>query len=358
MSVVIVGAILLGVVPEGWESGGAPPVTIALAPRAHVEDARSAGPTSVPVALPDPEQLPLSSEANARAVDAPEAAAVGALGARGALDELEALDGTEHEAVRLPDDRWHLPLKMRPLSQLSPDAARFVAERGGSITAGVYVAQDDALYVTSPELALPMASVAKVVIMLAAMDRAEVEGRPLTQWEIEMLEPMVVWSDNDAATYLWDDLGGAAGVDAYLAKQGVAGIVTHPYAWGDSRASGPALAWLLGRMAFGDLLTAEHRDLALALLERAALEQSWGVAAAALGDEPEGAIVASKDGWYPADAGWRAGSVGLVLRGIGETVGSLPYSIAVLTAQNPLLDDGIATVDGLAARVYSALAPR
>jgi len=348
MSVVMVAAILLAMVPGGWESSGEPPVTIAVAPRVPVEDSRDAPLAESVMALPDFEGDVVSL------VDARAADAAGASEA----STVEDLDGPENEAVHLPEDRWHLPLKMRPLSQLSPEAARFVAERGGSITAGVYVAQDDALYVSSPELALPMASVAKVVIMLAALDRAEVEGRPLTAWELEMLEPMVVWSDNDAATYLWDDLGGAAGVDAYLAKQGVAGIVTHPYAWGDSRASGPALAWLLGRMAFGDLLSTEHRELAVALLERAALEQSWGVATAAMGDEPEGAIVASKDGWYPADAGWRAGSVGLVLRGIGETVGSLPYSIAVLTAQNPLLDDGIATVDGLAARIYSALAPR
>lgn len=358
MSVLIVGALLLGLAPANWGSGGEPPVTIAPASRVTVDDSRRVASTEALIAFPRLEGAAVSAR-----VDALSSGFVGADGSPDGLDgygsaDGESLNSLEAEAVHLTEDRWHLPLKMRPLSQLSPDAARFVAERGGSITAGVYVAQDDALYVTSPELALPMASVAKVVIMLAVMDRAEVEERRLSQWELEQLEPMVVWSDNEAATYLWDDLGGAYGVDAYLAKQGVTGIVTHPYAWGDSRASGPALAWLLGRMAFGDLVTPEHRDLALAYLEQAALAQTWGVATAALDDQPEGATVASKDGWYPADAGWRAGSVGLVLRGIGETVGSLPYSIAVLTAQNPLLDDGIATVDGLAARIYSALAPR
>lgn len=355
MSAVIIGALILAMMPAGCEATGDPPVTVQPAPRS-VPGAQvpvGTGETIAATAGPGGRSS-VETQAIDGAEDGP--SDVWAAFANDSVGEIAG--GEETEAVLLPEGRWRLPLTMRPLSQLSPDAARFVAERGGAVTAGVYVAQDQTLYVSSPETALPMASVAKVVIMLAALDRAEVEGRGLEEWELAQLEPMVVWSDNDAATLLWDDLGGAAGVDAYLAKQGVTGIVIHPYAWGDSRASGPALAWLLGRMAFGDLLTAEHRDLALALLERAALDQSWGVATAALGDEPEGAIVASKDGWYPADAGWRAGSVGLVLRGLGETVGNLPYSIAVLTAQNALLDDGIATVDGLASRVYSALAPR
>ncbi len=350
MSAVMLGVLVVAMTPAGCDGTGEPPVTVAPARRdAFVGRAPVAqAPGLVPAA--DPSLGSTRSDLDALgAVD---------LGEADAPAGLEGDDGEEPEAVRLPEDRWQLPLTMRPLSQLSPDAARFIAERGGAVTAGVYVAQDHAVYVSSPELALPMASVAKVVIMLAVLDRAEVEERPLSDWELAQIEPMVVWSDNDAATLLWDDLGGAAGIEGYLAKQGVAGIVTHPYAWGDSRASGPALAWLLGRMAFGDLLTPEHRDLALGFLEQAAVEQSWGVATAAQGDEPEGAIVASKDGWYPADAGWRAGSVGLVLGGLSETVGNLPYSIAVLTAQNSLLDDGIATVNGLATRVYSALAPR
>jgi hypothetical protein len=266
------------------------------------------------------------------------------------------------EAIELPASLWELPppLRMRPLAQLSPEAARFLAERGGPVTAGVFVAHDNAIYVSSPELALPMASVAKLLIMLALIDRAEAEGRPLNTWEIALLEPMVVWSDNDSATILWDDLGQGAAVDAYLAKQAIRGIVTDPVAWGDSRASGPAVAWLLARLAFGDLVSPEHRELALDLLARAASEQSWGVGSGATRrgvDEPPEGRVAVKDGWYPANAGWRAGSAGLVLPG-ADLPGAVPYSIAVLTAQNALLDEGIATIDGFASRVHAALAPR
>ncbi len=271
-----------------------------------------------------------------------------------------AFDGPE--VIELPASSWELPqpLRMRPLSQLSPEAARFLASRDGAVTAGVFVPGENAIYVASPELGVPMASVSKLVIMIALFEQAEASGRPLSQDEVALLEPMVVWSDNESATLLWDSLGGATGVEASLAARDVRGVVLHPVAWGDSWASGPAVAWLLGRLAFGDLVAPEHRDLALRLLARATSEQSWGVGASAgrsFAGAAEGTIIGVKDGWYPVDAGWRAGSAGLIVPGAGSPA-TIPYSIAVLTAENRELEDGIATIEGLADRIQAALTPR
>ncbi len=205
-----------------------------------------------------------------------------------------------------------------------------------------------------------MASVAKLVIMLALFDRVEAEGRDLTPAEYALLEPMVVWSDNDSASRLWDAVGGARGASAYLERIGVAGIVPDRVAWGDSRASGPAVAWLLAKLAFGDLVTPEHRELALALLARAADDEPWGVGVGVRNTRvlADGTIVGVKDGWYPVRAGWRAGSAGLIVPGPGQPGGTVPYAIAVLTAENALLDDGIYTIEGFADRVQAALTPR
>lgn len=308
-------------------------------------------PNFAPLLSPGDER-PDSPDAGGGETDTP-----GAPAANVADPALSQLLDDEAEALWLGPSQWQLPVPMRPLSQLSPDAARFLADRSGWVTAGVFVARDNAVYVSSPEIALPMASVAKVVIMLAVLNRAESEGRALTDWELVQLEPMLVWSDNDAATALWDDLGGAPAIEAYLERYGLRGIVTHPYAWGDSRASGPALAWLLGRLAFGDLVSPVHRDLAVGLLEQAALAQPWGVAPLGAGRDPR-AVVGAKDGWYPVDAGWRAGSAGVVFSAIDGAPGGTSYSIAVLTAQNLILDDGIETIDGFASRIHAALAPR
>lgn len=265
----------------------------------------------------------------------------------------------EPEVIELGVGRWELPppVRMRPLSQLSPEASRFIAERGGSVSVGVFVPADNAVYVASPELAVPMASVAKLVILLALIDRAESAGRTLTADEVALVEPMMVWSDNESATLLWDALGGGHGVSLYLERLGVRGIVLDPLAWGDSHASGPAVAWLLAQLAFGDLVNPEHRELALGLLGRAAAEQPWGVSAGVMRKGAD-AFVGAKDGWYPVASGWRAGSAGLVLPAAGQAATTVPYSIAVLTAENADLEDGIATIEGLVDRVQAALTPR
>lgn len=265
----------------------------------------------------------------------------------------------EPEVIELPVGRWELPppVRMRPLSQLSPEASRFLADRGGTVSVGVFVPADNAVYVASPELAVPMASIAKLVILLAVLDRAEATERALTPDQVALIEPMMVWSDNDSASLLWDSLGGGAGVGAYLDKIGVQGIVLDPLAWGDSHASGPAVAWLLAQLAFGDLVTPAHREFALDLLGRAAAEQPWGVGAGVMRTGADG-FVGAKDGWYPVPSGWRAGSAGLVLPVAGSAVTTTPYAIAVLTAENADLEAGIATIEGLADRVQAALTPR
>lgn len=269
--------------------------------------------------------------------------------------------GEMSDTVLLPPQRWELPApaRMRPLAQLSPDAARFLANRGGAATVGVMLPGDNVVYVSSPELAVPMASVAKLVIMLALFDRAEVQGRELTAEELALLEPMMVWSDNDSATLLWDDLGGSPGIEAYLERHEIRGIELDPFAWGDSRASGATIAWLVAGLGFGDLVNAEHRAMAVDLLARAATSQQWGVGSGAdRASLDGGAIVGVKDGWYPVEAGWRAGSAGLIMPGPGRPTATVPYAIAVLTAENAELEDGIDTINGLSERIQAALTPR
>lgn len=275
----------------------------------------------------------------------------------GAYEGYEYWAAEPDEVVFLSEDQLVFlgDMYVRPLSELAPGVAAILQESGGSVTAAVVVPQYRTIYVANPEVALPMASVVKLIIMLAVLDRAESEGRTVTSEEVALLDPMVTWSDNDSATWLWDGLGGGAGIDAYLQRAGVGGIATDPWAWGDSRASGAAVALLLSRLAFLDLVTPEHRALALNLLAHVSQDQRWGVGGSL--SAPEGAVVGVKDGWYPVAQGWRVGSAGVVVPGADAPAGAVAYSIAVLTAQNDTLEGGIATIQRIADLVHAALYP-
>jgi hypothetical protein len=262
------------------------------------------------------------------------------------------------EVVRLNEEQLGLltALQVRPLTELAPGIAALLEQvGGGSVTAAVVVPSRGTIYVVNPEIAVPLASVVKLVIMLAVLDGAEREGRMVTADEMALLEPMVTWSDNDSATLLWSLLGNGDGIEAYLERIGAGGILPDPWAWGDTRASGAAVALLLSRLAFGDLVNAEHRELALSLLAQVSEDQRWGIGSALLA--PDRALVAVKDGWYPVARGWRASSAGVVVPVADAPAGAVPYSIAVLSAENETLEGAIETIQGVAALVDAALQP-
>jgi beta-lactamase class A len=242
----------------------------------------------------------------------------------------------------------------RPLTELAPAAAAYLATRAGPVGVAVVVPSRNAVYTANGDRPFHMASVAKVAILLAVLDQTLREERDLTPAERVLLEDMITVSDNAAATVLWDQLGGAGGVGAYLSAIGLAGIeANHGDAWGASWASPRAVALLLAKLAGGEVLDPPRRALALQLLSAVTPEQRWGVTAGIPEVVPEGTVIAVKDGWYPAGCGWWVNSAGAVLPG-GEQPA---YTIAVLTGEQPTLADGIETIEGLSARIHAALHP-
>ena len=199
---------------------------------------------------------------------------------------------------------------------------------------------------------LELASAVKVLIALAVLDAAQRENRYVDRFELSLLWPMITLSDNDSATRLWDQIGGGPGLANYPASIGATGISPYdgPY-WGTSTASANSLATVVARAAFGDLQNSEHRKLFLNLLESVTPSQRWGISAAAEGEGGSGDLVGLKNGWYPADAGWRVNSVGFVVSNDGLRY----YTIAILTNSQANWDYGIATIEGVAERVHSAI---
>ncbi|MGW0075080.1 serine hydrolase [Streptomyces cellulosae] len=186
------------------------------------------------------------------------------------------------------------------------------------------------------------ASVVKVDILTALLLTARDAGRGLTAAERAYAEAMIVRSDNDAATALWQVVGRAAGLDAANARLGL----THTAAdarWGLTRTTAADRVRLLRQIfAPGDA-----RAYVRELMERVVPEQAWGVPSLA---DP-GTRWAVKNGWLPRDATglWVVNSTGCV------TVGGRVYAVAVLSDGHASMTEGVASVEGRHGRRYGAL---
>lgn len=309
-------------------------------------------PASLEVPAPVPQSQPLTFLPPELALPTPESYSLRAHRVvEEFADEPEEVLWLSPEQMALPAD-----LTVRALWELAPEVATLLEGAGGSVTAAVVVPSRRTIYVANPELAVPLASVVKLVIMLAVLDAAEVEGRTVTAEEIALLDPMVTWSDNDSASWLWGQLGGGPAIDAYLQRVGMSGIVPDRLAWGDSRASGAAVALLLSRLAFADLLSPEHRALALNLLSHVSEDQRRGIGGSLRTED--GLLLGVKDGWYQVARGWRVGSAGVVLPPADAPPDAAAYSIAVLTAENETLEGATETIQSIAALVHATLHPR
>ena len=242
--------------------------------------------------------------------------------------------------------------EVKPLTSLSSGAARYLESRAPAWGIAVASPADAVLYAQNGDVQLELASVVKVLVALAVMDAAQHEGRYVDRFELSLLWPMITLSDNDSTTELWDQLGGGRGLGSYLASIGATEIKPHDGpSWGTSTASARSLAVVLSRAAFGNLLNAEHRVLFLSLLQNVTPSQRWGISAGAEVDAATVPVVGIKDGWYPADAGWRVNSVGFVV-GAGDQPF---YTITVLTNYQPSWEYGIRTIEGAAEEVNSVL---
>jgi beta-lactamase class A len=235
-----------------------------------------------------------------------------------------------------------------PLEDLSPEAANLAGGLDVPLGIAVVVPERGVVYVQNGGQHFYMASVAKVPIMLALMDKSIREGRALSSGELRLVENMITHSDNDAAITLWGEIGGAAGLGDYLSAAGVDGIRPDDR-WGESAATAPAVALLLEKLVAGDLLDGPSRAIAMDLMTRVETDQRWGVTAGAA--SPFGrATVGVKNGWYPADDGWWLNSAGFVLAAGGPS-----YTMAVLSADQPTFAGGVWTIERIARLINAEL---
>ena len=173
-----------------------------------------------------------------------------------------------------------------PASSVESLAAKFPAaaaliEAAAERVAVAVRTPDGQIHTGGDDGTFALASVAKVPVMVATLERARVEARSLTVHERTLLRQMIIHSDNDATDALWSSLGGGAGVAILLEALGSSGIDYAPdHQWGDSRATALAIAQLLDLLVDeASPVAAEARLEAIALMEAVVADQRWGASA-------------------------------------------------------------------------------
>ena len=233
-----------------------------------------------------------------------------------------------------------------------------MSERTGTVTAAVYDIRTGQTWTFGSTRPQAEASIVKLNILEALYAQHRTSSGELSASDTSLAESMMEDSDNDAATSLWDAVGGPSEIASFNTSAGL--THTEPSAcvqcpdfpwpgWGLSTTTpSDQLALLRELIRPSTLLTDAQRDSALKLMENVAPSQRWGVS----GGVPSEARVALKNGWLPlneANTNWQVNSIGWV-SGSGRD-----YLLAVLTTGNPSEQYGIDTINQLSAQVWQHL---
>jgi hypothetical protein len=222
-----------------------------------------------------------------------------------------------------------------PDARLAATLARMLRHHQGSVAVAVSAPADGLTAAYHPHRRFDTASIIKADILAVLLIQHRRAGTPLGEGERELAAQMIEDSDNEAATTLWDAVGGAVGMEAGNAALGLHGIV--PGAGGYWGLTTTTVSSELGLLA--DLtsarspLPAAARRYELNLMHHVEPAQAWGITAAATAHTRP----AVKNGWLPLgpDGQWVINSIGVV-RHAGQRL-----DIAVLSSGQPSEAAGI-----------------
>lgn len=231
---------------------------------------------------------------------------------------------------------------------------RYLSNRAGEITAAVYDANSKQTWVLHPRVVQDTASIVKVEIMGTAL--AQSGGGPLPAAEAALMPTMIENSDNQSATKLLADVGGAAAVARFDQSLGMRRTTPSSLAlipgtpwpgWGLTTTTALDEVTLVSAFAYpGSVLSPAARGYGLGMMEKVEADQDWGVS----GGAGSGTTVALKNGWLPlGPSDWQINSIGWI-SGHGRN-----YVLAVLTNGNPTEAYGIQTIAHLAKVIYAQL---
>ena len=199
------------------------------------------------------------------------------------------------------------------------------------------------------------ASIVKLSILETTLWQDQQQGLSgLTSAQLTQAEPMIENSDNDAATDLWNMIGGTSAVNAFFQKIGATNSTAGTQGlWGLTQTTAPDQLKVVNEVAYpskGTLLTPASAAQANSLMDQVESDQRWGVT----GGVPSGVSVELKNGWLD-DAG-NTSTDGWNINSIGHVHGDgVDYTIAVLTDNDNTMQDGVNTIQSLSTATWNTL---
>jgi len=200
------------------------------------------------------------------------------------------------------------------------------------------------------DFATNSASIAKVMIALAALRKARKAGEELSFKHYGRISKAIRDSDNDAADQLWEWVGGVAAYDALAADLGLASTHSDPRSafWSWTTTTPDDQRRLMRLLATGtEAVHEEDRLYLMELMSKTNASQTWGVG------HPRGGkvTVSMKNGWVQfksLDNRWAVNSIGRV-SGEGRDY------VAALMCRTPTFDAGKALTDAIGADLFAVM---
>jgi hypothetical protein len=216
-------------------------------------------------------------------------------------------------------------------------ARAYLGQRRG-YTSFAVVDSDGRMHGSHLHRTFDTASVVKAMLLVAYLRELAAEHGHLDADDRSLLEPMIHFSDNDAATEVWEHDGDER-LRALAQRAGMTDFSIEGE-WGDAQISAADQARYFFEME--KLIPARFRHFADHLLSHIAGYESWGIPAVA---RPRDWTVYFKGGWRGTERGQLVHQIAR-LRRPGERV-----AIAVMTDGDPSMEFGIETIEGVAGRL-------
>lgn len=196
------------------------------------------------------------------------------------------------------------------------------------------------------DLRFQTASIVKVDILSALLLQQGLVD--LTADQRRYAEQMIIRSDNLAATELFADIGGVAGLNRANSAFGLAQTTPTP-SWGTTTTTAADQIRLLRAIVAEDgPLRADERDYVLELMDQVVDEQRWGVSAGVGSTE---ARVWLKNGWFTVEehsGQWLVNSIGRIVEGERD------WLVTILSDHHDTFEQGVAVVEQAARIAFSA----
>jgi len=216
-------------------------------------------------------------------------------------------------------------------------AVRYLSRRGGYTA---YAVVDSQGRLTGRHLyrTFVSASLVKAMLLVADLRKLAARHHGLDPTRKALLEPMIKFSDNAAATAIFS-LDGEGPLRALARAAGMTDFSVHGY-WSSAQLSAADQARFFFRME--ELIPRRFRAYANHLLSHIVEYESWGIPRVS---RPRGWRTYFKGGWRGTGRGQ------LVHQAARLERGRVRVGVAVLTDGDPSMDYGIETIEGVTRRL-------